>query len=124
MHQRKLVVMEDDDEKRTMSWGEADDGLTYVRETTMGTVTEFAYGERFWETTFFFRPTKAYNLDDVADRVATSGDDYFLCDIADALEFWGIPYERGSHPPVRGLAIVEKDEKIGYAPCEMHGAFS
>ena len=102
MHQRKLVVMEDDDEKRTMSWGEADDALAYVRETTMG----------------------AYNLDDVADRVATSGDDYFLCDIADALEFWGIPYERGSHPPVRGLAIVEKDEKIGYAPCEMHGAFS
>ena len=94
MHQRKLVVMEDDDEKRTMSWGEADDGLTYVRETTMGTVTEFAYGERFWETTFFFRPTKVYNLDDVADRVATSGDDCFLCDIADALEFWGIPYER------------------------------
>lgn len=94
MHQRKLVVMEDDDEKRTMSRGEADDGLAYVRETTMGTVTEFAYGERFWETTFFFRPTKAYNLDDVADRVATSGDDCFLCDIADALEFWGIPYER------------------------------
>lgn len=30
MHQRKLVVMEDDDEKRTMSWGEADDGLAYV----------------------------------------------------------------------------------------------
>lgn len=42
MHQRKLVVMEDDDEKRTMSWGEADDGLAYVRETTMDTVTEFA----------------------------------------------------------------------------------
>ncbi len=61
--------------------------IAYVRETTMGTVTEFAYGERICLTTFFFRPTKTYNLDDVADRVATSGDDRFLCDIADALEF-------------------------------------
>lgn len=83
MHQRKLVVMENDDEKRTMSWGEAEDSLAYVRETTMGTVTEFAYGERFWETTFFFRPTNTYNLDDVADRVAKSGSDCFLCDIAE-----------------------------------------
>lgn len=37
MHQRKLVAMEDDDEKRTMSWGEADDalefwGIPYERE--------------------------------------------------------------------------------------------
>ena len=94
MRQIKLVVMEDTDEKRMMPWGEADDGLAYVRETTMGTVAEFAYAERFWETTFFFRPTKTYNLDDVADRVAMSGDDRFLCDIADALEFWGIPYKR------------------------------
>ena len=31
---------------------------------------------------------------EVADRVATSGDECFLCDITDALEFWGIPYER------------------------------
>ena len=66
-------------------------------------------------------------LDDVADRVATSGDECFLCDITDALEFWGIPYERGSHPPVRCLAATEKDEKsekIGYAPCKTHGALS
>lgn len=94
MRQKKMAVMDDTEEKRTLSWGETDDGLAYVRETTMGTVTEFAYGERFWETTFFFRPTKTYNLDDVADRVATSGDDCFLCDIADALEFWGSPYKR------------------------------
>ena len=59
----------------------------------MGTVTEFAYGERFWETTFSFRPTNTYNLGDVANRVAKSGSDRFLCDIADALEFWGIPQE-------------------------------
>lgn len=39
MHQVNLVVMKDD-EKRTMPWGEADNGLAYVRETTMGVLVE------------------------------------------------------------------------------------
>lgn len=101
MHQRKLVVMEDDDEKRTMSWGEADDGLTYVRETTMGTVTEFAYGERGR-----LLPVRHSRRPRVLGHPVR---------------------ERGSHPPVRCLAATEKDEKsekIGYAPCKTHGALS
>jgi hypothetical protein len=39
MRQKNLVVMEGTDEKRTMSWGEADDGLAYVRETIASCAT-------------------------------------------------------------------------------------
>ncbi|MCI6547403.1 MAG: hypothetical protein MR415_02005 [Coriobacteriaceae bacterium] len=94
MREEKTVVMEDGAEKRTLSWGELEDGIAYARETSEGDVTDFAFGAKRRQTTFVFLPTSDYNLDDVENRIETSGGDCFICDFADALEFWGIPYKR------------------------------
>lgn len=94
MREEKAVVMEDGAEKRTLSWGELEDGTAYVRETSEGEVTGFAFGAEGRQTTFTFRPTRDYSLEDVENRIETSDGDCFICDFADALEFWGIPYTR------------------------------
>ena len=94
MREVKKVVMEDGAERRTLSWGEFEDGTAYVRETSESDVTGFAFGAEERRTTFTFQPTSDYNLDDVETRIETSDGDCFICDFADALEFWDIPYTR------------------------------
>jgi hypothetical protein len=94
MREEKTVVMEDGAETRSLSWGELEDGIAYIRETSEGDVTGFAYGAKRRQTTFMFWPTNDYNLDDVENRIKTSDGDCFIGDFADALEFWGIPYKR------------------------------
>ena len=44
MREVKKVVMEDGAERRTLSWGEFEDGTAYVRETSESDVTGFAFG--------------------------------------------------------------------------------
>ena len=94
MREEKTVVKEDGAEKRVLSWGELEDGIAYLRETSEGDVTGFVYSAKRRQTTFMFRPTGDYNLDDVENRIETSDGDCFVCDFADALELWGVPYKR------------------------------
>ena len=81
-------------ETRTMEYGRLDTGEAYVTETGRGDITEFCYDAPARETTLRFRENEQYSLEDVADTLREHGDEVYLGDIADALDFWGVAYER------------------------------
>lgn len=80
-------------ETRTIRVGRLNKGEAYVTETGRGDITQFVYGAPAREATIRFRETEEYSLDDVADTLREH-DDVYLSDIADALDFWGVAYER------------------------------
>jgi hypothetical protein len=80
-------------ETRTMEYGHLDTGEAYVTETGRGDITEFCYEAPARETTLRFRESEDYSLEDVADTLREH-DDVYLGDIAEALDFWGVAYER------------------------------
>lgn len=81
-------------ETRTLNYGHTGAGEAYVTETGRGDITEFCYDAPARETTLRFRENEDYSLTDVADTLHEHGDDVYLSDIADALDFWGVAYER------------------------------
>lgn len=81
-------------ETRTLEFGHIETGEAYVRETGRGDITQFCYDAPAHETTISFRETEDYSLEDVADTLRWHADDVFIGDIAEALDFWGVAYEK------------------------------
>lgn len=94
MRHEKAVTMEDGAERRTLAFGENEDGTIYVSEASEGDLNEFAFGAAERVTTLRFRPTEDYGLADVENRIETSDDDCFVSDFEDALALWGVSYTR------------------------------
>lgn len=94
MQHEKTVTMEDGTERRTLAFGQDEDGTVCVSEASVGDLTEFAFGAAERVTTLRFRPTDDYGLADVENRIETSGGDCFVSDFEDALALWGVPYTR------------------------------
>lgn len=81
-------------ETRTIEWGAKEDGTVFVAEKSRGDLTKLAYEAAEHLQILVFTPTNDYSLEDIADRVMTSGDDCFIGDFEDALRLWGIPFTR------------------------------
>lgn len=94
MGERNVYAFRNGAETRTMEYGHLDTGEAYVTETGRGDITEFCYDAPARETTLRFRESEEYSLEDVAHTLREHGDDVYLGDIADALDFWGVAYER------------------------------
>lgn len=94
MKNRNAHTFRNGAETRTLEFGHLDTGEAYVRETGRGDITQFCYDAPARETTIRFRKTEDYSLEDVADTLRRHADDVYIGDIADALTFWGVPYEK------------------------------
>lgn len=94
MEERNVYTFVDGAETRTLEFGRLEIGTTYVRETGRGDITQFCYDAPARETTIRFRETEEYSLEDVADTLREHADDVFVGDIAEALDFWGVAYEK------------------------------
>lgn len=94
MEERNVYTFVDRAETTTMEFGYLDTGEAYVRETGRGDITQFCYDVPARETTIRFRETEEYSLEDVADTLREHADDIFIGDIAEALDFWGVAYEK------------------------------
>jgi hypothetical protein len=93
MDERNAYTFRNGAETRTLEFGRFETGEAYVRETGRGDITQFCYDAPARETTIRFRETEGYSLEDVADTLGRHADDVYIGDIADALTFWGVPYE-------------------------------
>lgn len=85
MENRNVHTFRNGAETRTLEFGHLDTGEAYVRETGRGDITQFCYDVPAHETTISFRENEDYSLEDVADTLDRH---------ADALTFWGVPYEK------------------------------
>lgn len=70
------------------------DGTVSVRQVTEGPDTSLCYGSRRHGETLVFTPTEDYDLADVTDDIERRGNDFYLDDVADSLELWGVPFTR------------------------------
>lgn len=94
MGSRRTMECDRGEERRSISWGEAPDGLVWVRETSSGPETRVSFGAAWRETVVTFRPTDLYGIADVDHAADSAGDDLFIGDIEDALSLWGVQYRR------------------------------
>jgi hypothetical protein len=94
MEERKVHTFRNGAETRTLEFGHLETGEAYVTETGRGDITQFCYDAPAHETTIRFRETENYSLEDVADTLRRHADDVYIGDIAEALTFWGVPYEK------------------------------
>ena len=94
MEERNAHTFRNGAETRTLEFGRLETGEAYVRETGRGDITQFCYDVPARETTIRFRETEDYSLVDVADTLDRHADDVYIGDIAEALTFWGVPYEK------------------------------
>ena len=94
MEERNVYTFRNGAETRTLEYGHLETGEVYVRETGRGDITQFCYDAPARETTISFRETEDYSIEDVADTLGRHADDAYIGDIADALTFWGVPYEK------------------------------
>lgn len=93
MEERNVYTFRNGAETRTLEFGRLETGEAYARETGRGDITQFCYDAPARETTIRFRETEDYSLEDVADTLDRHADDVYIGDIAEALTFWGVPYE-------------------------------
>jgi hypothetical protein len=93
MGERNVYTFRNGAETRMLEFGRLDTEEAYVRETGRGDITQFCYDAPAHETTISFRETEDYSLEDVADTLGRHADDVYIGDIAEALTFWGVPYE-------------------------------
>lgn len=93
MENRSVHTFRNGAETRTMELGHFETGEAYVSETGRGDITQFCYDAPARETTIRFRETEDYSLEDVADTLDRHADNVYIGDIAEALTFWGVPYE-------------------------------
>lgn len=94
MDERNVYTFRNGAETRKLEFGRLETGEAYVMETGRGDITQFCYDAPAHETTIRFRETEDYSLEDVADTLGRHGEDVYIADIADALTFWGVPYEK------------------------------
>lgn len=94
MENRNVYMFRNGAETRTMEFGHLETGEAYVREAGRGDITQFCYDASARETSIRFRETEEYSLEDVADTLREHSDDVFIGDIAEALDFWGVAYEK------------------------------
>lgn len=94
MEERDVYTFVDGAETRTLEFGRLDTGEAYVRETGRGDITQFCYDSPAREATIRFREAEEYSLGDVADTLREHSGDVFIGDIAEALDFWGVAYEK------------------------------
>lgn len=94
MGNRNVHTFRNGAETRTLEFERLETGEVYVRETGRGDITQFCYDAPARETTISFRETEDYSIEDVADTLGRHADDVYIGDIADALTFWGVPYEK------------------------------
>lgn len=94
MENRNVYMFRNGAESRTLVFGRLETGEAYVRETGRGDITQFCYDAPARETTIRFRETEDYSLEDVADTLRRHTDDVYIGDIAEALTFCGVPYEK------------------------------
>lgn len=95
-------TFKDGSEVRTVSVDEDSDGSVRVRQESRGEVTELAFGADAHADEIVFFPTEEYGLQDVLDDIERRGSDFFLTDLADNLQLWGIAYSSESHDESRG----------------------
>ncbi len=93
MERQNVCVFRSCSETRTIEYGHLNSGDAYVRETGRGDITWFCYDAPARETTVRFHKTENYSLEDVADTLRRHAD-VFIGDITDALDFWGVAYEK------------------------------
>lgn len=77
-----------------MEFGHLDTGEAFVKETGRGDITQFRYDAPARETTIRFRETEEYSFEDVADTLRDHSGEVFIGDLAEALDFWEIAYEK------------------------------
>lgn len=94
MEERDVYTFVDGAETRTLEFGRLDTGEAYVRETGRGDITQFCYDAPVREATIRFGEAEEYSLEDVADTLRKHSGDVFIGDIAEALDFWGVAYEK------------------------------
>lgn len=91
-----MYSFEDGSETRVVSLGTNPDGSIYVRQTSNGDITQFAFGSTQHTETITFRPTETYGMDDVRDDIESRGGEFFIDDVADSLRLWDVPFRRES----------------------------
>ena len=94
MENRKVHTFRNGAETRMLEFGRLDTGEAFVKETGRGDITQFCYDAPAHETTISFRETEDYSLEDVVDTLSRNADDVYIGDFAEALTFWGVPYEK------------------------------
>lgn len=101
-----VFSLDDGEEVRLVFLGYNPDGSVYVRQISEGETTAFCYGSDRHTELVTFRPTKEFDLADVADDIERRGSDFYIDDLTDSLELWEVPYSRQSiddaHYPRRG----------------------
>lgn len=94
MEERSSYTFSGDAEVRTLEFGLLETGDAYVRETSRGEITRYCYEAPAREITVIFREAEEYSLEDAADTLCKRADDVFIGDIVEALDFWGVAYEK------------------------------
>ena len=94
MGERNTYTFDCGGETRTMEFGHLDTGEAFVKETDRGDITQFCYDAPARETAIRFRETEEYSLEDVADTLREHSDEVFIGDLVEALDFWGVFYEK------------------------------
>lgn len=89
-----LYSFDDGTEARVIGVGTNPDGTVYVRQTSNGDLTQFAFGSVQHTETITFSPTEAYGLEDVENDIESRGSEFFIDDVADSLRLWGVPFDR------------------------------
>lgn len=89
-----VYSFDDGSEARVVSVGTNPDGTVYVRQTSNGDITRFAFGSIQHSETITFRPTEDYGLEDVKADIERRGNEFFVDDVADSLRLWEVPFKR------------------------------
>lgn len=99
---------DDGSEVRVVSLGTNPDGTAYVRQTSNGDITHFAFGSTQHSETITFRPTESYGLEDVQNDIERRGGEFFIDDVADSLRLWDVPFERNASDGLQGGRTSER----------------
>ena len=94
MEKRNVYTFVDGAETTTMEFGRLDTGGGLREGDRQGRHHPVLLRRPARETTIRFRETEEYSLEDVADTLREHSDDVFIGDIAKALDFWGVAYEK------------------------------
>lgn len=94
MDERNVYMFRNGAETRILEFGRLETGEAYVRETGRGDITQFCYDAPARKTTIRFREAEEYSFEEVADTLREHSDEVFIGDLAEALDFWEVAYEK------------------------------
>ena len=83
-----------DEETRVIGCEKMEDGRVRVYQMSEGDTTQFVYDSTVHKTEIRFTPTEMYGLADVIDIIREWGDDVYITDICDSLNFWEVQFDR------------------------------